>query len=62
MYEIASWQSDILGAGYEITTLAMGRDYEGEVIATLVRRQSGLAGAGQCCTCTATTITSSRNM
>ena len=44
MYEAASWQSDILGPGYEMMTLAMGRDYEGEVIATLVRRQSDLAG------------------
>ena len=44
MYEVASWQSDILGPGYEMMTLAMGRDYEGEVIATLVRRKSDLEG------------------
>ena len=44
MYEAASWQSDILGPGYEMMTLALGRDYEGEVIATLVRRQSDLEG------------------
>jgi alpha-beta hydrolase superfamily lysophospholipase len=40
--EAASWRSDILGPGYEMMTLAMGRDYEGEVVATLVRRESGL--------------------
>jgi alpha-beta hydrolase superfamily lysophospholipase len=44
VYEVASWQSDILGPDYEMMTLAMGRDYEGEVIATLVRRKSDLEG------------------
>ena len=42
--DVASWQPDILGHGYEMMRLALGRDYEGEVIATLVRRQSDLAG------------------
>lgn len=42
--EVAGWQSDILGPGYEMMTLAMGRDHEGEVIATLVRRRSDRAG------------------
>ena len=44
MYEPTSWQPDILGPGYEMMTLAMGRDYQGEVIATLVGRQSDLKG------------------
>jgi alpha-beta hydrolase superfamily lysophospholipase len=43
-YEAAGWQPDILGPGYQMMTLPMGRDYQGEVIATLVRRQSDLAG------------------
>jgi alpha-beta hydrolase superfamily lysophospholipase len=42
--EIASWQPDILGPGYEMVTIPMGRDYEGEVIATLVRRAADLKG------------------
>jgi alpha-beta hydrolase superfamily lysophospholipase len=42
--EVTSWQPDILGPGYEMMPLAMGRDYEGDVIATLVRRQSDLEG------------------
>jgi alpha-beta hydrolase superfamily lysophospholipase len=42
--EVASWQPDVLGAGYEMMTLAMGTDYEGEVIATLVRRPPDLQG------------------
>ena len=45
MSDVASWQSDILGPGYEMMPLAMGSDYEGEVIATLVRRPSDLAGS-----------------
>lgn len=44
MHQVASWQLDILGPGYEMMTLAMGRDYQGAVTATLVRRQSDLAG------------------
>ncbi len=43
-HEVPSWQSDLLGPGYEMMTLAMGRDHEGEVIATLVRRRPDLAG------------------
>lgn len=43
VHEVSSWQPDILGSGYEKMTLAMARDHEGEVIATLVRRQSDLA-------------------
>ncbi len=42
--EVASWQPDILGPGYEMMELAMGRDYEGAVVATLVRRQADLKG------------------
>ena len=44
MCEVASWQPDILGPGYEMMPLAMGRDYEGDVIATLVRRRSDREG------------------
>lgn len=39
MHEVTGPRPDILGAGYEMMTLAMGTDYEGEVVATLVRRQ-----------------------
>ena len=39
MSEVASWQPDVLGPGYEMMTLALGTDYEGEVTATLVRRR-----------------------
>jgi alpha-beta hydrolase superfamily lysophospholipase len=42
--EVASWQPDVLGPGYETMTLPMERDYEGEVIATLVRRPAELDG------------------
>jgi alpha-beta hydrolase superfamily lysophospholipase len=42
--EVVSWQPDILGPGYEMMTLAMERDYEGEVIATLVRRPADSKG------------------
>ena len=44
MPDLGSWQPDVLGPGYEMMTLAMGRDHEGEVIATLVRRQSDRPG------------------
>jgi alpha-beta hydrolase superfamily lysophospholipase len=37
--EVASWQPDVLGPDYEMMTLALGTDYEGAVIATLVRRR-----------------------
>lgn len=36
---MAGFKPDVLGPGYEMMTLAMGSDFEGEVIATLVRRQ-----------------------
>jgi len=39
MNQITGLKPDILGPDYEMTTLPMGTDYEGEVIATLVRRQ-----------------------
>jgi len=42
--EVASWQPDVLGPGYEMMTLAMGSDHEGEVIATLVRRPADPKG------------------
>jgi alpha-beta hydrolase superfamily lysophospholipase len=42
--EAASWQPDVLGPGYEMMTLPMGSDYEGEVIATLVRRPADPKG------------------
>jgi alpha-beta hydrolase superfamily lysophospholipase len=42
--EVASWQSEVLGPGYEMMTLALGKDYEGEVTATLVRRPAGRKG------------------
>ena len=32
------WSADVLGAGFERRTLPLGRDDEGEVVATLVRR------------------------
>lgn len=44
MAEVACWQPDVLGPGYEMLTLAMGTDYEGEVTATLVRRQADQKG------------------
>ena len=44
MPDLARWQPDVLGPGYEMMTLALGRDYEGEVIATLVRRPSDRPG------------------
>jgi alpha-beta hydrolase superfamily lysophospholipase len=42
--EVASWQPDVLGPGYEMMTLALGTDYEGEVTATLVRRPADRQG------------------
>ena len=33
--EVARWQPDVLGPGYEMMTLALGKDYEGDVTATL---------------------------
>jgi alpha-beta hydrolase superfamily lysophospholipase len=42
--EVASWQPDVLGPGYEMLTLALGEDYEGEVTATLVRRKADQKG------------------
>jgi alpha-beta hydrolase superfamily lysophospholipase len=42
--EVAGWQPDVLGPGYEMLTLAMGTDYEGEVTATLVRRLADRKG------------------
>jgi alpha-beta hydrolase superfamily lysophospholipase len=36
--EVASWEPDVLGPGYEAMTVALGTDYEGAVTATLVRR------------------------
>jgi alpha-beta hydrolase superfamily lysophospholipase len=39
VHQVASWKPDVLGPGYDMATLAMGRDYEGDVIATLVRRR-----------------------
>lgn len=42
--EVAIWQPDILGPGYEMMTLVLGTDYEGEVTATLVRRPAGQKG------------------
>lgn len=44
MSEVASWKPDVLGPGYEMITLAMGTDYEGEVTATLVRRAGDQKG------------------
>ena len=44
MSEGASWQPDVLGPGYEVMTLALGKDYEGEVTATLVRRPADRKG------------------
>ena len=44
MPEVASWQPDVLGPGYEMLTLALGEDYEGEVTATLVRRPADQKG------------------
>ena len=44
MSEVAIWQPDVLGPGYEMMTLAMGEDYEGEVTATLVRRPADQKG------------------
>ena len=38
MSEVANWQPDVLGPGYQMMTLALGKDFEGEVTATLVRR------------------------
>jgi alpha-beta hydrolase superfamily lysophospholipase len=42
VYAAASWKPDVLGHGYEMMTLAMGNDYEGNVTATLVRRQPSI--------------------
>ena len=44
MSEVASWQPDVLGPGYEMMTLALGEDYEGVVTATLVRRAADQKG------------------
>ena len=44
----AVWELDVLGAPYERRTIPLGRDDEGEVVATLVRRRvaSGADAAG----------------
>ena len=44
MPEVASWQPDVLGPGYEMLTLVLGEDYEGEVTVTLVRRKADQKG------------------
>jgi alpha-beta hydrolase superfamily lysophospholipase len=44
VYKVTVPRPDILGTDYEMMTLAMGTDYEGEVVATLVRRQPRSAG------------------
>jgi alpha-beta hydrolase superfamily lysophospholipase len=43
--EVATWQPEGLGPGYEMMTLALGQDYEGEVTATLVRRPADPKGS-----------------
>jgi alpha-beta hydrolase superfamily lysophospholipase len=45
VYKVIGPRPDILGSGYEMMTLAMGTDYEGEVVATLVRRQPSAASS-----------------
>jgi pimeloyl-ACP methyl ester carboxylesterase len=42
--QVASWQRDVLGPDYEMMTLALGTDYEGAVIAALVRRRADRNG------------------
>ena len=44
MPEVASWPPDVLGPGYEMLTLALGKDHEGEVTATVVRRKADQKG------------------
>jgi alpha-beta hydrolase superfamily lysophospholipase len=38
--EAQTWTTDVLGAPYEQCTIPLGRDDEGEVVATLVRRRA----------------------
>jgi len=45
VYTVSGPKPDVLGPGYEVMTLGLGTDYEGEVVASLVRRQPSPAGS-----------------
>lgn len=44
---MTAWEPDVLGPGWERTTLDLGADHEGPLVATLVRRREDGTASGQ---------------